>query len=328
MARVLLLHNAPVLARDHPDAEAEWDLLRTVEAVRGVLAGGGHRVQTLALAKRPEELLSLLRSERPDLVFNLFEGLADQSQTEYFVAGLLDWVRIPYTGCPAEAMMLGRDKVRGKWLLRGAGLPTADFAVLQKAYAGELLPEFPVIVKPGGTDASVGIDQSSVAMNREEAESRIGVLLERYGAPVVVERYLPGTEFNVGVVQCPGLVALPVSEMVYTPQPGVQWPIVTYASKWVSGSADDLAMQPRCPARIDEGLSRELQDLAGRAFELFGCRDYARVDIRLDERGRPQILEVNPNPDLAPTAGLARMLRAGGWEYERFVLQLVGQRSM
>ena len=237
--------------------------------------------------------------------------------------GLLNWLDVPYTGCPVEAMVLGRDKVRTKHLLRGAGLPTAEFIVVEAIESMQLPQSWPVIVKPAGTDASIGIDQASVVKTVDDLRKQVESVRRRYGSPVLVETYLPGPEFNVGVIESPGLTPLPIAEMVYTPQPGVQWPIVSYASKWETGSAEDLAMQPRCPAQIRDDLKERLHAIALSAFKLIGCRDVARIDLRLDAAGQPNVLEVNPNPDLGSSAGLARMLRVANIPYAQFIDQLV-----
>ncbi|HMO35884.1 MAG TPA: hypothetical protein PKA06_07575, partial [Gemmatales bacterium] len=228
-----------------------------------------------------------------------------------------------YTGCPLEAMVLGRDKVRTKFLMRGQGIPTADFQVVYSKDDIKPVASWPLFVKPAATDASLGIDQKSVVTSKDTLQAKVAELNDRYGVPVILETYLPGTEFNVGVVEIPQRTCLPIAEMVYTPQQGVSWPIVSYASKWVTGSPEDLAMQPRCPAQISEELSAQLQEIALKAFTLAGCQDVARVDIRLDEQGQPQVLEVNPNPDLGPQAGLARMLKVYGLAYDAFINQLV-----
>lgn len=323
MAKVLLLYNAPVLPGDHPDAESERDLLHTVESVHQALLYFQHQVTTLGLTDSPEPLLSSVRSIQPDVVFNLFEGFGTRPASEYHVAGLLNWLSVPYTGCPVEAMVLGRDKVRTKQLLRGAGLPTAEFIVVDNATCVPLPQSWPVIVKPAGTDASIGIDQGSIVSDEPSFRKQVDSVLQRYGSPVLVETYLPGPEFNVGIIESPELRALPIAEMVYTPQPGVHWPIVSYASKWETGSAEDLAMQPRCPAQIADALRVRLQDIALAAFQLIGCKDVARIDCRLDAAGVPNILEVNPNPDLGSTAGLARMLRTANIPYGQFIDQMV-----
>lgn len=327
MARIVILYNEPVLPANHPDAESERDLLHTVEAIARILQHSAHQVVSAGLKKSPEELLQVLAGNKPDLVFNLFEGFGDKPASEYYIAGLLEWLAVPYTGCPLEAMVLGRDKVRTKYLLRGAGLPTADFQVVSTMDEVSLPTAWPVIVKPAGTDASIGIHQDSVVTSDALLRNKVSHILKEYGAPVLVESYLPGTEFNVGVIDKDGLMALPVAEMVYTPQPGVQWPIVSYESKWEIGSADDLAMQPRCPAQINPALSLQLQELALSACRLVGCRDYARVDFRLDEHQKPHIMEVNPNPDLGESAGLARMVRAQGMTYEELIVQFVRNHS-
>lgn len=325
MAKVLLLYNEPVLPHDHPDAESERDLLHTVHDVHEALRVG-HQVSLCGLQDIPEELLRSLRRFEPDVVFNLFEGFGSNPASEYHIAGMLDWLNIPYTGCPLEAMVLGRDKVRTKYLLQGAGLPTAPFQSLHHVKELKAPTNWPVFVKPASTDASIGINQQSVVQNQTQLEERINSLLKEYGGPILVENYLPGTEFNVGVVELPERTCLPVAEMVYTPQDGVPWPIVSYASKWEPGSAEDLAMQPRCPAQIPQALSDKLQQIAFEAFNLLGCRDVARIDLRLDATGNPCILEVNPNPDLGPSAGLARMLRCRGIEYASFINQLILNR--
>src|SRR5262249_5290045 len=136
----------------------------------------------------------------------------------------------------------------------------------------------------------------------------------RYRGAVLVEAYLPGPEFNVGLLALPDPEPLAIAEVAYVPVAG-SWPILTYESKWVPGSPEDRASPIRCPAALDEGLAWQLGRLAVAAFTATGCRDYARVAFRLDAHGHPMILEVNPNPDLNPMAGWARALSASGREY-------------
>jgi D-alanine-D-alanine ligase len=181
-----------------------------------------------------------------------------------------------------------------------------------------------VVVKPDAEDASLGIDQSSVVAGADGLAGPVGRLRARYGGRVLIEAYLPGPEFNVGVLALGEPAALPVAEVVFNPGPG-DWPILTYAAKWDVGSSEDLASPIRCPARIDGALAVELGRLAVAAFRATHCRDYARVDFRLDGRGRPMILEVNPNPDLGPGAGWARALQASGRDYGATLTALVGQ---
>ncbi len=322
-ANVLILFNEPTLPPDHADAESERDVLNTVAAVRAALAQAGYRVAELGISHDPHALLDGLSTHQPDVVFNLFEGTAERGEIEAFVDGLLEWLNLPFTGCPFQAACLARDKPLSKLLFRGAGLPTADFVVVEAPPVPPCPLEWPVIVKPGGKDASVGIDQGSVVRDRRALEERAALLLERYGPPVLVEQFIAGREVNVAIVETPTLRALPASEIVFLNREPGYWPIVTYAAKWDAGSREDRETVPQCPADLPADLAARLADLACRAFRLVGCRDYARVDFRVDPAGRPFILEVNPNPDFNPEAGFTRALKAAGLTHAQFTVALV-----
>jgi D-alanine-D-alanine ligase len=323
MGRVLILFNAPTLPETHPDAEAERDVLHTVAAVAQALTQGCHQVCQLGIAHDPTLLLETLKMYRPDVVFNLFEGTGERNQTEAYAIGLLEWLEVPYTGCPLVAAVLARDKPLTKRLFQGAGLPTAGFFLVEQLPLLQEPARWPVMVKLATEDASVGIDNRSVATNRQELTERVAWLLERYRPPVLVEEFLDGREFNVGVVELPQQQALPIAEIIFDRSDPGRWPIVTYESKWEPGSAADLAALPRCPAEVAPELAQQLSALAVAAFRLLGCRDYARIDFRTDHQGRPFLLEVNPNPDFGPTAGLARALKVAGLTYEQCTLQLI-----
>jgi D-alanine-D-alanine ligase len=284
-------------------------------AVADALRQTGWDTQFVPAAPPVDDLLAQLEASEPDVVFNLIEGFGGLSAGATWMTALLELAGVSITGSPSAALALCQSKARTKALLRGFGLPTASFQLVGPA---EPVPDWnwagPVIVKPDEEDGSLGIDQGSVVTDVRALGERIERLRDRYGGSVLVESYLPGPEFNVGVLGIPDLESLPVAEIVYEPANGT-WPILTYASKWDAGSAEDLASRPRCPAQIDPVLSNRLARLACAACAATACRDYARVDFRLDDRGEPMILEVNPNPDIGPGAGWARALRASGRDY-------------
>lgn len=322
-AHLLILYNDPVLPTDHPDAEAEHEVLETVAFVRKALGDSGLHVSQLGAGNDPEAILRGLTKHRPAAVFNLFEGTADRPGSEAVVAGLLEWLGIPFTGCPSQSMVLARNKHQAKLLLRGAGLPTADFVVVEKLPVPAHRLRWPLIVKPATQDASVGLDQKSVVTDGRRLEERVAYLLATYGPPVLVEEFIDGRELNVALLETAELRPLPVSEVEFTdPSPG-HWPIITYDAKWKPESRESRVTPTRYPADVAPEVARQLQGLAVRAYHLLGCRDFARVDFRLRTTGEPFILEVNPNPSYHPGAGFAAAVKSAGLSHAQVTMELV-----
>src|SRR5262245_6728173 len=170
---VLVLYNEPVLPRDHPDAESEYDVLETLADVVKVLTAAGFAVRTLGINYDPQPLLDEVKRHRPDAVFNLFEGIPTRPGTEVSAAALLEWLGLPYTGCPSACLALGRDKVRSKHLLAATGLPTPAYVVIDRAPVPQWAGSWPAFVKPALEDASVGIDQGSVVTDQAQLAARV-----------------------------------------------------------------------------------------------------------------------------------------------------------
>lgn len=319
--RVTILYNDPILPVDHPDADSEWEIYYTVDEVEKNLRAAGLSARRLAVQRDLAVLVRGLTRQRPDVIFNLFEGLPNCPDSEAQVAGMLEWLGLPFTGCPAKSLLIANDKVMTKNILRGAGLPTANFFVVESMPVPRCSLEWPVIVKPANQDASVGLDQGSVVSDQAHLEERVSYLLDTYEQPVLVEEYIHGREFNVALIETPELQVLPPSEIEFAGGPDF-WPIVTYDAKWKPESRDFQATPARYPADVTPRLQEKLAMLARRAFQLLGCRDYARVDFRVRPGNRPYILEVNPNPDFSPLAGLANGLKTIGSSHARFTVEL------
>jgi D-alanine-D-alanine ligase len=321
--RVLILYNEPVLPAGHPDYESEHEILYTVEVVNGHLLKAGFQVSRLGVNKDASVLISGLEKHQPDVIFNLFEGTGEQGQTEAYVAGLLEWRGIPFTGSPFLTLCMARSKHLTKHLFQGAGLPTPAFMVVDHLPVPECQLNWPVIVKPALEDASVGLDQGSVVTNQPQLSERVAWVLAHYGPPVLVEEFIRGRELNVALIEAPDLRALPISEVLFVDQDPNFWPIVTYDAKWKPGSRDYESTPPRYPAKVRPKLAERLIALAKQVFRLLGCRDYVRCDFRVRPSGKPYLLEVNPNPDFSPTAGLAGGLESAGLPHAQFTVDLV-----
>lgn len=319
---VLVLHNQPLLATDHPDADSEHTIVGIAEDIAQILNTEGFHVTRLGLGADPRVLWNELQKRKPDIVFNLFEGNLDNTETESYVAGLLDWAGIPYTGSPFQTLVLARAKHTTKFLLRGAGLPTADFLVVNELPMPECQLEYPVIVKPAKQDASVGLDQESVCTSAFQLEHRVQYILGTYGAPVLIEEYLSGREFNIALLELPELQYLPPAEILFPEEKPGAWSILTYEGKWKPGTSDYDTTPPKYPADIPATTARKLGRIAMKAYRLLGCRDYARVDMRMKANGKPYILEVNPNPEISNQAGFAGCLGSAKIAHRDFIIRL------
>ena len=324
---VLVLYNEPVLPPDHPDANSEHDIYDTVNDAFKVLTAAGFVATKLGINRDPQPLLDVLKRDRPDAVFNLFEGIATQTSTEVAAAALLEWLNVPFTGCPAAALALGRDKIRTKHVLAASGVPTPHYLVIDTLPVPKWDRGWPAIVKPAYQDASVGIEQSSVVTTQEQLESQVAHTLATYGPPVIVERYIQGREFHVNVVEpfdAGGIgepVALAPTEITFQKDEPGRWAVYTFTAKWHEQSDEYQGAVLRFPAELAEAEFARLARIAVRSFRALGCRDYARVDVRMDADGEFHILEVNPNPYLNSIT-LVDGLKAAGSSYERFVVEL------
>src|SRR5213592_1702385 len=293
-------------------------VMKAVDEIAAIFVGLGHHVQKLPVR---HDCRWLAACRRADLVFNLCEGVHGVALWEDHVAAMLEFAGIPFTGCGSWTLAMCRRKAVANTLLAQEGLPVPRWMLAR----GTIPDDFPLpaIVKPAAEDASAGLDRGSVVSDRKTLRSRVAAMTERYDE-VLVQEYVAGREFNVGFV---GTRALPVAEIDFTGMSEGHWPILTYAAKWDVGSAEDLGSVPVVPALVAQRLAERLVRVATRAWEVVQGPEgvgggYGRVDLRVDEQGRPWVLDVNPNPDLTDDAGLSRMAQAAGWEYAELIRRM------
>ncbi|HEY6220873.1 MAG TPA: hypothetical protein VIV65_12545 [Gemmatimonadaceae bacterium] len=296
--------------------EPDLLILETVEAIEKSLLLEGNKV-TRVPVHQDGKWIERMRRGKFDLAFNMCEGIDGVASLEPAVIGVLELFGVPYTGSSAYTTSVCLRKNVVNTLLDRAGLPVPRFGVVRR---GSPLPNvgFPAICKPAAEDASLGIEQRSVVRNTRQLAARVDAMLESWDE-ILVQRFVDGREVNVGVL---GNTVLPIAEIDFRAMPEGKWRIVTYQSKWVSGSDEDLGAAPRCPARLPAKLAAEVRRVALAAWNLVGGTGYGRVDMRIDDTGKPWILEVNANPDIAPDAGLARMARVAGTEYPALIREI------
>lgn len=269
------------------------------------------------------EFVPQLRALAPDLVVNLCESLAADSRGEMVVPALLDALGVPYTGSPALALGLALHKDRAKELLRAHGVPTPESAVCRTADdARACRVPFPAIVKPVREDASSGIDFDSVVRDEEALVRAVERVVRTFKQPALVERFIDGPEVYVPLFGNEPRLALPSTEVAFGAAFDGRPRILSYAAKWEEESSEfkDSTTGPCTqPAHVVEACV----EVARRAFDALGCRDYGRVDMRLDADGQPYVIEVNPNCDLHPDAGFAKAAALAGLPFDALAHRLV-----
>lgn len=309
--------NDPPAAGEPPDAHAELDSEATVTAIADALRAAGH---TVSFIPGDADACERLRQWPTDIVYNICEGLRGQSR-ESQIPALLEMLGIPYTGSGVLALALALDKPAAKKLFAYHGIPTPRFLSVEPGcpVSAEGL-RFPLFVKPAREGSSIGVSPHSRVATVAELAAQVGFVHRTYRQAALVEEFVQGREFTVGVLGNRELQLLPIMEINYDPVPAYNGRIYDYQFKqeW-----DDWTYFA-CPAPVDAGLAARLNDTAVAAFRALGCADVARVDLRLDADGVPQVLEVNPLPGLTPDySDLCRAANVAGITYVQLVNRIL-----
>jgi len=304
---------------------SEIGVVEEMEDIKTALNSLGYRTAIFNVDSKFYRLVSYLRDERPDLVFNLVESVENESAQEMNVAGVYELMKIPYTGAGPLALGIALNKARVKEILSYHGIRTPMFRVfgVKEPVALRKGMRFPLIVKPSQEDASVGIDDMSVVYNQNDLRARVRFIHREYDQPALVEQYIDGRELNVAIIGNNPAIALPISEIDFSGMTVGMHKIVSYEAKWMHGTVAFEGTKGLCPAALSKRLENRVKETALHCYRLIGCRDYARVDFRLAADGEPYALEVNPNPDISDDAGFARSARAHGFTFPEIVGKIV-----
>jgi len=279
------------------DKFAEWDTIDTINAVEQALS----LYHDVTLVEADENAYDKLRTGNFDIVFNIAEGMNGVSR-EAQIPAMLEFLGIPYTGSDPLALATCLDKSRTKEILSYHGVPTSKFIVadsLEEASKGSL--RYPFFVKPLHEGSSKGIYNSSFVENSEDLRKEIQRILNDYEQPALIEEYLPGREFTVALLGNRNeLRVLPPVEILFDSLPSEALPVYSYEAKWLWDTKDSPIEVFKCPAPIDNSLRIKMEDVCRKTFQILKCRDWSRIDLRLDGRGEPNVIEVNPLPGILP----------------------------
>ncbi|MBI5404016.1 MAG: ATP-grasp domain-containing protein [Ignavibacteriae bacterium] len=317
---------------------SEYGVLDEMKSVQRALRESEHTTKIVPVALDIYKLIDELKSDPPDIIFNLCESVDGDPTQEMNIASLFEIMKIPYTGSRALTLGLALNKSRVKEILHYYDIPTAAHYLCNNANKfsengyDKVKGKFPLIVKPSREDASIGIENKSIVQDEKELKERIQYILDVHKQPALVEEFIDGREINVSVVgnfknSDDDLIVFPISEIDFTGMPEDYPKIVSYNSKWMYKTVEFACTKAVCPAKnISPELEKIIQQTAKRVYRIVGASDYARVDFRVKD-GIPYVLELNPNPDIASDVdedtGFTRSGKAYGWSYETLIQNII-----
>lgn len=306
-----------------PDFLAECDSDETVMAVADALRT---RYDVIPI-ESDDSAFDRLRSAKPDFVFNIAERLFGPNR-ESHIPTLCEILDIPYTGSDPLTLGLCLDKSRAKEILSYYKIPNPEFWIVEPDTEVPSDIKLPAIVKPLYEGSSKGIRDNSVVDSREDLCERVREITMRYEEPVIIERFLHGREFTVGILgSYPDLEILPIVEIDHSLLPKGARPIYSYEAKWIWDTPDNPLGIFKCPAQISKELKTRIEDIVVKTMRILRIKDWCRIDVRLDENSEPNILEVNPLPGVLPNpednSCLPKAACTAGYSYNDLILRVV-----
>ncbi len=279
----------------------EGDEWKTIEAVGAAIIANGHTVNYYPVSP---DLYEQLKADnvKIDLIFNLAEGMEKGSDREAHIPFMAEILGIPHTGPTPLSSALILNKSRAKEIWRAHNVTTASWQLISDP--SDTLTSnlnFPLIVKPNSEGSGIGIKSSSVVKNQAELRTAIEILRNQYNSDALVESYLAGREFTVAIIgNGHDLQLLPIVEINFAAFPTGAPAIDSYEAKFIYGATgeSDMHQTEFCPADLTPTLKQQIEDLSRRAYISIGCQDFGRLDIRLDDKGVPHVMEINHPPGL------------------------------
>ena len=279
------------------DTYAEWDTWETINAVKHAIES----FHNVTMIEADHFAFEKFKEYKPDIVFNIAEGFNGNGR-EAQIPAMLEMLQIPYTGSDPLTLSICLDKARTKEILSYYKIPNSKFLV-----AGDLNHisnsnyNFPLIVKPISEGSSKGIYSSSFVNNPKELKDEVERITSEYKQYALIEEFLPGREFTIAVLgNSKTAEVLPIVEINFNEFPEDFIPLYSYEAKWILDTKENPLDVFTCPALLDKQLEEKIKNISLQAYNILRCRDWSRIDIRLDKDGQPNIIEINPLPGILP----------------------------
>ncbi len=316
----------PLAGNDAPaDFFAEGDSPATIDAALEAIRQGGHEAIGIEGDDRAPAKLEKLR---PDLVFNITEGLFGDFRESY-IPMVCERLGLKYTGSDPLTLALCLNKARCKEVLTHHGIPNASFRLFGPGDKIDLASfKFPAIVKPNAEGSSKGIFDNSVVDDEKAARKLVKEKIAHYGQPVIVESFLEGAEFTVAMWgNGASLEVLPIVSISFDELPPGARKIYSYEAKWIWDTSEKPLEIFKCPAKLSAGDRKGIESLVKGAYAALGIRDWCRMDVRMDAKGRPNVLEVNPLPGILPkpedNSCFPKAARTAGYSYSKMLNKII-----
>lgn len=323
---LLMVHEALVPPEDITNlAEEEIDKFRTEHNAMTALWNLGHDVRVIGIGDRLTDLRESIRDFKPHIVFNLLDEFSGIDSYDHYVVAYLELKRQPYTGCNPRGMMISRDKVLTKQVLAGHRIATPAFHLFPygRRFREPKRLGFPLFVKSATEDASLGISQASLVENMQTLRDRVEFIHEHVQSDALVEEYVDGREFYIGVLGNSRLTTFPVWELDFGVLSQDQARIATRAVKWNRKYQARHGISSHEAQNLGDEQRSSLSRLAKRIFRALHMSGYARMDLRMREDGKVFLLEANANPDLTYGEDFAESAAIGGLDYEHLIKRIV-----
>lgn len=310
--KVVILHNK---ISDSPTTD-ELDVLDQVKDVNEALVKLGYETAIVDFSFDLNEAISKIKAENPKFVFNLVEGIDNDGQLITIAPAILDYLKIPYTGCTKEAMFLTSNKILTKKLMKTSNIPTAEWVTSDDENDNVFLNGERYIVKAIWEDASIGLDEDAVVSptSKEDLLNIIRTKNEKYKIEFFAERYIHGRDFTISMIARRQMPVCEVTFLDYYSDNKVR--VFNYNAKWVKNTPEydntDIEFEFQ---GIHKSTIAEMQQIAYNCWDIFNLHGYARVDFRIDEQGKPYVLEINPNPCISRGIMFDKMMQEGKIDY-------------
>lgn len=283
-----------------------------------------HEVVPLGIHDDLDFLLSEIKREKPDLIFNLSEAFGGNRKFEPHIASIIELLGIPYTGAPAAALQISKDKGLAKKILTYHRIKVPHFFISRKAAPARSLNDlrFPVFIKPLNLEASEGISQLSFAETKKDALERIRYLHDRFETDVIVEEYIEGRELYVGVIGNERLSGLPARELFFREVADGEPKFASFKAKWDDDYRKKWGIRTGS-AQLTEEIATRLEATCKKIFRVLGLSGYGRIDLRLTASGEIFCIEANPNPSIEKDGDFALSAIKSGMTYDELIQKII-----